>query len=166
MEKIMNAYLHRPIFWDICMVVILWVSERYINIYPFKFADKATQMNVLANLIGTCVSLAGFILAALTIIMTFKSNIKSKGMNDATDALELIFSSKHYPKIVKVFKTAIVEYCVLFIVLYFSWMSIENFDVQTLNQINVSGIAISGFIVLRSLLTLFKVADLSERQLT
>ena len=151
--------------WDMLIVIIIWIISSYVQRISFTFLDTATQMNLLSSVIGTCVSLSGFILAALTIIVTFKSNIKAKRMEEASDALELIFSSKHYPAIINVFKSAITEYCLLFLTLYFVWAGASNMNVETLNKVNISGIIVTSLVLFRSLLTLFKVIELPEKKL-
>lgn len=115
--KIFDFYFKMPVVIDIMITASIWYISKYKPIFTVKLTDKTNQLNILSNLIGTNVSLAGFILAALTIIVTFKSNLKAKGIEDSDNALELILSSKQYDKIVSVFKNALLEFVMCFIVL-------------------------------------------------
>jgi glycerol uptake facilitator-like aquaporin len=122
---------------------------------------KETLLNIISNLIGTCVSLAGFILAALTIIVTFKSNLKVKGIEHSDNALELIFSSQHYDNIVKVYRDAILEFVILSILLYFVW-AFSDFLNDSLTFATMIGIEMASFTILRSLFILFKILKLEK----
>lgn len=164
MRRIGDYYILRPISIDIVICVLIWILGANLSLIEFKLTNRDIQINIMSSIIGTNVSLAGFILAALTIIVTFKSNIKTKGMEEATDALELIFSSSHYRAIKRVFKLAIIEFVIGFVALYFVWASSENLSIQSLNLANLCSLFITSVIVLRTLAVLFKVIDLDENQ--
>ena len=164
MRRIADFYILRPILIDIIICALIWVIGTNLSLFEFKLTNKEIQISIMSSIIGTDVSLAGFILAALTIIVTFKSNIKTKGMEEATDALELIFSSSHYKAIKRVFKLAIIEFVLGFVVLYAVWASSENLSVQSLNLANVCGLFATSVISCRTLAVLFNVIDLDENQ--
>ncbi|MCZ2479253.1 hypothetical protein [Aquirufa nivalisilvae] len=161
-DNLIDKYFEFPIIIDLVTVIIFYFVYNEFSLFDFELIDKSNQINIIPNIIAADVSLAGFILAALTIIVTFKSNIQSKGMNDATNALELIFSSKHYSNIVQVFKKSLVELIICFIFLFFSWLSTDNLSIVTINKINLSGIAITVFSISRSLFVLFKIMDMEK----
>ena len=156
-NKILDFYLKFPLISDGVLVFILYILHNKVSFLNFTLTDKNNQLNILSNLIGTSVSLSGFILAALTIIVTFKSNIKAKMIEESANPLEMIFSSIHYPNIVRAFRIAISEFSVCFIVLYIFWASSDNFSIHTINLIICSGILIISMTILRSLLVLFKI---------
>jgi glycerol uptake facilitator-like aquaporin len=164
LENIINKYLAYPIVIDSGLSCGIWFTSKYLEIFTFVLTDKSNQLSILPNIISADVSLAGFILAALTIIVTFRSNIQSKGMNDATNALELIFSSKHYLKIVQVFKKSIIELVICFIFLFCTWISTDNFSIGTIYRINIIGITISTLAISRSLFILFIVLELEKHK--
>lgn len=154
LRKLVDLYLANALTFDFIMVASAWLTSKYFDAIPFVLVDKNNQINVLGNLISTDIALAGFLLAALTIIVTFKSNLKAKGIEDSENALELIFSSKHYNSIIDVFKVSIVELVICSIALYVTWTSSENFSIWTINRANVSGIIITSLTILRSLFVL------------
>lgn len=154
LRKVVDVYLAHALGMDSLMVAIAWLTSKYFDAVPFELIDKNNQINILGNLISTDIALAGFLLAALTIIVTFKSNLKAKGIEESENALELIFSSKHYNSIIDVFKESIIELVICAIALYIIWASSDNFSIWTINRVNVSGVIITSMTILRSLFVL------------
>lgn len=163
-DRTIDTYFSYPILFDLVLTTVVWVCANNFSIFDFQLIDKTNQINILPYIISADVSLAGFILAALTIIVTFKSNLKAKGIEDAENALEMIFSSKHYKSIIKVFKKSLVEFVLCFIVLFFVWASTDNLTIKTINRIVVSGILLTSFAIIRSLYVLFVVLDLDKHK--
>ena len=161
-SSVFDVYLAYPIFFDSLLSIILWLCLKYLAIVDFRLIDKSNQLNIFPYIISADVSLAGFILAALTIIVTFKSNLKSKKIEDSENALELIFSSKHYDNIVKVFKNSMIEFILCFTFIFIIWTYEENFSINTINRVNVIGILITSLAIFRSLFILFHVLNLSK----
>lgn len=162
--KILDFYFKMPVIIDIVITTVIWYISKYKPISTIKLSDKTNQLNVLSSLIGTNVSLAGFILAALTIIVTFKSNLKVKGIEDSDNALELILSSKHYEKIVAVFKNALLEFVLCFIVLYLFWTISDNLSIATIYRVGISGIVLTAMTIIRSLFILFVILKLERHK--
>ncbi|MDJ1480290.1 hypothetical protein QNI16_07325 [Cytophagaceae bacterium YF14B1] len=141
LNKLLDWYLKNPILLDIVFVVFIYfilsnirsilgawhISEALIKDMSLC-ASKESLGDIFSSLIGTCISLAGFILAALTIIVTFRSNIKAKGLHDASNALEFILSGKYYNSIVQVYTQAIIEFIIIAITLYFFWLFADIFN--------------------------------------
>lgn len=153
-RRILDFYLANALTFDFCIIILVWIISKYLCLVEFKLINFENQTSILSNIISTDISLAGFLLAALTIIVTFKSNLKAKGIEDSENALELIFSSKHYNYIIDVFKESIIELVICSIMLYLLWASADNLTIWTINRINVSGVIITGLTILRSLFVL------------
>lgn len=164
LDRVIDKYLAYPILIDIGIIATIWCFSDKLKCFEFELKDRFNQLNVISNLISSDVALAGFILAALTIIVTFKSNLQSKGMNNATAALELIFSSKHYSKIVQVFRKSLIELVLCFSFLFGFWLSSDNFSIITINRINIVGIIITILSFSRSLFILGIVLDLENHK--
>jgi hypothetical protein len=157
---LIDIYLNYAISIDFIIVCFIFITNKYFPVFPFRFIDKEQVLGYQSSLIGTAVSLAGFILAALTIIVTFKSSIKAKGYDDADDALEFFFSTDHYRSIVNVFKKSIAELVIIFLSLYFSWLTTENLSISTLNNIVISATLTMTLSVGRALLILYDILSL------
>lgn len=161
-DKIIDKYLKYPILIDFLLVLVVWSFSKNIELFNFTLIDKPNQVNLLSNIISTDVSLAGFILAALTIIISFKSNLQSKGVESPSNALDLILNTKHYNSIVKTFKKSILEFVICFITMFIIWASVDNLSIYTLNRFCVSGILVTSIALLRSLYILLSVLSLEN----
>ena len=162
-RKVMDIYLKYPILSDIFMISLLLLIWYYFPLIFFSFADKLTLLNIASSIIGTCISLAGFILAALTIIVTFRSSLKAKGVDTSDNAMELIITSGYYPKIVDVYTKAIYEFLLISFGMYFYWLSSENVvNNVTGTKIVLSGILTTATTVFRSLWVLFSILNLEK----
>lgn len=129
MTKLTDKYLIAPIFFDVLIGILLSLILYFKPVLQLSKEVIASLNDIHASLIDTSISLAGFILAALTIIVTFKANIsyKSKPLEEAATGMELLFSSKLYLKIVNVFKWAIIELVFNAILLYLFGIFSANF---------------------------------------
>jgi glycerol uptake facilitator-like aquaporin len=162
--NIIDSYFAYPILFDFALVVVIWICSKYLTFFDFKLIDRVNQIYIFPYIISADVSLAGFILASLTIIVTFKSNLKSRGIEDANNALELIFSSKHYENIVKVFKKSLIEFILCMVFIFVVWASADNFSIRTINRVNTTGIIITTLAIFRCLYILFVILDLSQHK--
>jgi hypothetical protein len=161
-KTLADFYLAKPIIIDLAIVATVLTFWHNSPLFMLPIPEKLSQINILSSLISTSVSLAGFMLAALTIIVTFKSNLHAKGVNEAENALELIFSSKHYSTIVKIFKTGIIELIISFAMLYTVWVTSDGFGVQIIHKFNAAGIFIILTTISRSLYILFEILSLEN----
>ncbi len=114
--RAIDSYLAHPLIGDaiICILGVLGLHH-YADMLPIA-TDNLN--GIQSSLASTAVSLAGFIIAALTIIVTFKANIEAKKINDSTNGMELLFNSDNYGRIVHVFQFAIIELVAAFAVMH------------------------------------------------
>lgn len=162
MKKVIDYYYKRPLLIDFLFLALVWFFSNHISLFKFVYPDQLNSLNLISSLIGTMISLAGFILAALTIIVTFKSSLIAKGMDEATNAMELLFASRHYKSIVKVFKDSITEFLCYSLSAYSIWQSYANFPEIVLGKIVMSLIILVALNVLRSLYMLFRILSLDH----
>lgn len=162
MNRLLDYYLDYPKFWD-CVVIGLVVALLHwkASLLPLAVSDLSSLQN---GLIGTAVSLAGFIIAALTIIVTFRANIAVKKMDDSANGMELLFNSRNYSKVVSVFKGAIIELVIGFVVVYLSILAEAALTVRHSILIAIAlliGITLS---TLRCLFVLYGVLGVESSQ--
>jgi len=163
--KVLDLYLQYPITWDLSVVSLLWLSKVFVSYCCYEFLNESDTLNLISNIIGTCVSLAGFILAALTIIVTFRANVKNKRIEEAENAMDLILSSHHYEEIVKVFQSAIIEFLLIVFVLYFFWLLSKTLFVgSTYTLMIVSALFCVVSTIFRSLYVMFTILKLEKKQ--
>jgi uncharacterized membrane protein YjfL (UPF0719 family) len=102
----------------------------------------------------------------LTIIVTFKDNIAHREqsnpnpkLNDLS-GLELIFSSKHYKRIIGVFSWAAVIYISIFLLFSILKLFLSKIPEKFYLDIVLVGILLISFTIFRSLLVLYNVIKL------
>lgn len=180
MKQILNIYIRRPLLWDIVITIALCYLYSFL-IKKFSFSlnfDEDIIASILSDLIGTSISLAGFVLASLTIIVTFKDNISQKiesnnnqnknNLNNpnqsSTSGIALLFSSKHYGRIVGVFTWAVFIYLGLFLVLSFLKLFLGKIPIDYFAYICIIPIVLITFTIFRSVLVLYKIIKLQLKR--
>lgn len=162
MIKLLDIYIKRPFLYDIiCVVPMFLLNELAISKnYKVFTLDKTVLGSLLNELVSSSVSIGGFIIAALTIILTLKDNLKAKGETLPISALELIFSSKHYERVVKVFYWASMIFVITFF--YFSILEIlwPNFDEKQAMYFIFIGLWATVMAVIRCLLILQAIIEI------
>lgn len=126
---IIDFYFSNPILCDFILITILGIFGLFVYPYLIQFGfpiikifSREVALNYMSYLTSATVTLIGFIIAALTILITVKSSLKARGFEDAKNAMEYLFSTDTYHHIVEIFIKSIVELFILFVVLYISWL--------------------------------------------
>jgi hypothetical protein len=162
MKKIMDFYLNNALFFDSLAITIIWFANSYLSFIDFKIADKKENLGIISDTISASISLAGFILASLTVIASMRSNITNKPPDATRNPLEMFFSDKNYSRIVQVFKDSIIELISVFVLSYLIWISQENFENYTLLKWIFSAIIIVFLSISRTLLVLFTIIKIDH----
>ena len=162
LNKTIDYYLNNSLTIDLVCVILIWIINSYFSAFKFNIGTKENNISILSDIISASISLAGFILASLTIIVAVKSNLTNKNPESAKNPLELFFSAGNYKKIIEIFQASIIELTFTFITAYIFWISYENIKLYTLFMVNISLIFVVSISVLRSLLVLFKIINIKE----
>lgn len=162
-DKIIDFYLNNALLLDGVTIIIVWILNSNFSLFSFVSNDKEKNIDILSDIIAASISLAGFILASLTIIAAIKSNISSRSLENARNPLELFFSPGNYRSIISVFKGSIAELTFTFIAAYIVWISVENFSNDLLLKVIVSFVIIVSISVIRSLIVLFKIININDQ---
>ena len=170
--NLLDVYFRRPVFCDAIFITIFWIISLYfslllkkINVPLIIAFDKPSSLSYLSNLVSTDITLAGFIVAALTILITVKSSVTAKGYRDANNAMEYLFSTKNYTYIVDVFIKSIIELFIIFIALYVGWLFSGNLNEKLIYRIlifSTFGIIISTGRVLYALFAVLRLENLPK----
>lgn len=166
MNKIRNLidnYLNYAFIIDLIMITILWTLNSNLSWVEMKYLNKEKYIDIISNVIGASVSLAGFILASLTIIVAIRSNIANKNPEHAKTPLELFFSIGTFKTIVKVFKISIVELTICFIISYIAWIISGNISIEIIHKTIISLIYLMSLSTIRSLFVLFLLIDIENK---
>jgi hypothetical protein len=172
-KNILNIYIKYPLLWDIIIaVVICFLYNFLLSKIDLNIAiNQDLITSIFSDLIGTSISLAGFVLASLTIIVTFKDNISQKNNANSSNSSEdiisknqsgiaLLFSSKHYSRIVGVFTWAVFIYLFLFLILSFLKLFIGKIDDKFYVYLCIVPIVLITLTIFRSVLVLYKIIKL------
>ncbi len=162
MRKFGDFYLNNALFLDGVLLLALWLGNSYLSFFTYRLADKNDNLEIVGDTVSASISLAGFILASLTVIASIRSNITNRPPDAARNPLEMFFSDQNYSRIVQVFKDAIIELVLVFIISYSVWVSqknIHNFDIfkWILSSIILISLSIS-----RTLLVLFTIIRIDK----
>lgn len=184
--KIIDKYFKMPILWDMVILTfagaIVWYLVKRVGLK--LNIDDSNLVSLLNQLISSSVSIAGFIIAALTIIVTFKENYNSRETNKSTcnyvddkktsentdepkSGIEILFNSHHYKTIVGVFFWSALV--LIFAFFYFSvllimWKNI-NCHLNYCLLLIYYGLGLMVFATLRCLIVLYKVIKLQMTNL-
>jgi hypothetical protein len=162
--KILDWYLRHPLKCDLLLsAVIVFALHHFAAQVPLASFERG---GILSSLAGTAVSLAGFILAALTIIATFRANVASKGVLESITKMESLLNSSAYGEIVEVFQGAIVGLIICTLVLYTGLIFGADLPPRWINLINIVALFEIIVSITRCLYILFRVItiDLKDRQ--
>jgi hypothetical protein len=157
--RVLDVYFKFPIIWDavlgVLLAAVLYLGKTRMSV------DTKDISGVQNSLAGTAISLAGFILTSLTIIVTLRANLSYKGVEGSSNGLELILNSWAYKKIVNIFKGAIQKLVIVAFVLYAAMLVNKN-DAYESVLLALSGASLLSiaFTTLRCLYILFTLVEL------
>jgi hypothetical protein len=161
-KQSVDNYLNYAFIIDFVIIGVLWILNSNFSFFEFEHNKNDVNVDIIGNIIGASISLAGFILASLTIIVAIRSNTKSKIPEQAQTPLELFFSVGTFKTIVKVFKIAIIELVICFVISYILWTISSNISNVLMFKSIVSMIFLMSVSTIRSLFVLFLLIDVSE----
>jgi uncharacterized membrane protein len=94
------------------LIDIVVASVTWFLLYRFGFglSPKENQESNILYLLSVDASLSGFVIAALTILVTVKANNQSKPVDEMRSSTDFLFSSPLYKTLIKVFLGCIAEF--------------------------------------------------------
>ena len=161
-DKFMDFYLDNVLLLDLIVAGITWFTLPFTYGLTPKLIQIENQLNITSTLISADISMTGFVIAALTIVATFKANVELKASDELKNAMELILKTKHYNRIVKVFKLAIVELIISAFTLFILWIIKDSLSTDYMVRINVAFMLVTLLAISRTILILFKTLNLSK----
>jgi hypothetical protein len=159
MNTLLNFYLKAPLRWDAFLSILATISAFLLK--SRLGIDAKDITSVQNSLASTAVSLAGFILTALTIIVTLRANLSYKGLEESSNGLELILNSWAYKKIVNIFKGAILELVLIALFLYATMLVSKQDSYEPyILSVSFGTLLLIALTVLRCLYVLFNLVEL------
>jgi hypothetical protein len=158
--RILDFYFRFPILLDIiisltiCLLHVRLVSWQQLNI---KLC-RDTMNNLLNELVSSSFSIAGFVLAGLTVLMGLKEGTRNlESEIKAKSGVEFFFNSYLYELSVKVFFRACLIFIFMFLLFTFLEIFNGNLSDKELLYTLVFGVSISSLTIFRVLYVLSRV---------
>lgn len=158
-----SSYFNYPFICDIIFIsVIIILDYNYLILSPIL--HKINLTNLPSNLITGSLTLLGFFITAITIIMSFQGSYKTKEKRDKNDGVGIFFSSKkQYGNLLKIFRSAVWIVFVIFLSLIILEAFGSNFPNKVRTYLIVSCFLLLVTAATRSLYTLHLVINTVSR---
>lgn len=157
-EKTIDAYIKRPILYDIIISLVISCGLKILNFFEFvdfDFSDDSFKSHIIdiSSEIGIAViTLAGFILTVLTIIVTFKNTINTDILKEK-NLTTIFYTSDFYLKSVLLLKNSVKILLLIFFSAFFSKL-FNRFSIELVFYFNLFVLTISLLNAYRFLLVL------------
>lgn len=167
--KLIDLYLKIPVLIDLAFVLLIIVGKSIlINKGYIKEFDPQVLKSLTSDLLSVSISLAGFVLAALTIIVTFKDSVgtqkvnkdESKSSSTTINGKNLFFQSRHYFPTVKIFYRSSLILLLIFFLLSILKLLNDKVCENISENIVISCLILIVLTVLRSLYLLLLIIKL------
>jgi len=164
--SISDIYYRRPVLYDYiislaCISVLFkLVHFKYINL-PVK--EKVFTMSSDIGAVGLTVS--GFILTLLTIIVTIKNSEDAIGeqVSNKSSSFKVFFDSPLYFRSVDILRHAVISLVIISLMIYLIKMILPNDLIEYLFYLNVTGVMIIFSTFFRSLFILKSIVKLQKK---
>lgn len=162
---IVDIYFKRPYLWDYFVAILLSIFGFFLHHKSVISKPTADQsISITTDIVNISLTMSGFILTLLTVLITFKSGSKiTKIEVDSKENLfELFFATGFYHQTVRHLKNCIKSLIIVAIVGFiFKLFPIESFK-NDIFYFNIAGLTIVIMTIFRCLLILDKVMDLQK----
>ncbi|QHS55558.1 hypothetical protein GWR56_08385 [Mucilaginibacter sp. 14171R-50] len=161
----MNQYFRRPLICDytigltLCTVCFYFYRSSYISLPKEQFTvSTASDLSTIA------LTLAGFILTLLTVLITFKSGstIKKDTNIDEETVFEIFFATDLYFETVKHLKNCVKSLTVISVIGYSLKLFLNEGSQKFIYFFNILGLVIIALTLWRSLLILTRIINLQK----
>ena len=160
-----DKYFKRPIFWDFLIAFsISFIIRLLLKRITFHVPKDDIILSTVSDLSTVSLTLSGFILTLLTVLISFKSSAKAKNdINIDTDTLyEIFFSTGLYFETVKHLKNAIISLTSIAVTGYTLKLTLITSHYFSLFVYNLFSLIIISFTLCRCLLILSKIIKIQK----
>ncbi len=163
--KMLNQYFKRPIFWDYTIATILsgFVYLLYIK-KTISLPKTDYILQTTSDLTTIALTLAGFVLTILTVLITFKSGVQitKKTYNENDRLFDLFFVSDLYFESIKHLKNGVKSLIFISMLGYTLKLLLSDWFKMYLYFFNIIGLFIIVATLYKSLLILSKIINLQK----
>lgn len=162
-----DSYFKRPLVWDFSIgisfsVITIFLFEKGILSLP----KEEYILSIASDLSMIALTLSGFILTLLTVLITFKSGSKvTKDANCENESLfELFFATDLYFQTVKHFKNCVKSLIFIAVFGYSLKLGLNSKSYSYIYFYNILSLVIIVFTLWRSLLILSKIIKMQKTE--
>lgn len=161
----LDQYFKKPIFWDYAIAsIVTCVAFILCNYHLFLIPKEEYLISIASDLSTISLTLAGFILTLMTVLISFKASNETKKNNDAADLnlFEMFFNSKLYFQTVQFLKNGIKSLIFISVLGYVIKLLFNQGKYHLLYFYNYFGLVIIVLTLWRSLIILTKIIKIQE----
>jgi len=164
---ILDKYFKSPLFWDYFLsIILIFICYELINKHIILLPKTDEIISITTDITNISLTISGFILTLLTVLITFKTsnNVKKIELDSDKPLFELFFASGLYFETTKHLKNCI-KSLILVSVLGFSFkIFLSNSSKVYLYYFNILGLLIIALTLYRCLLILTKIVELQKNE--
>lgn len=159
-----DKYFKRPVFWDYILASLLSSIAFYlICICVITLPKEEFIYSVTSDISTMALTMAGFILSLLTVLISFKSTIKKTYKPSDNDTVfDIFFSTALYFETIRHLKNAIISLTLVAIVGYIFKLCFASNNSSLLFIFNCFGIVVVFLTVWRCVLILSKIIKIQQ----
>ena len=160
-----DKYFIRPVFWDYFLgISITGIIFLLVRKTCFQIPKDETLISIVSDLSTVALTLSGFILTLLTVLISFKSTAKSKkDINFQSDTLyEIFYSTDLYFETVRHLKNAIISLTFTALIGYSLKLALDSKYYILLFAFNLFSLIVIFFTLWRCLLILSKIIKIQK----
>lgn len=164
MTKLLDYYFRNTLLYDILIGVVVCIIYSLYTLYSkeeiLALPTDEDIKDIASETITIILTITGFVLTFLTIIITFKENVKKEQRFDCNspDIQNIFYNSKLYPETVKHIKNTVKSLILSCVVIYMTRLfRYHNYELIYFSTLY--GISILIVSIVKSLFIINKVID-------
>lgn len=165
LSSVLDWYFKRPVLIDyifsiIICLLLFWLEKNK----GLKFPEETKVMGLSSDIGTIGLTVSGFILTLLTILITLKNGEDSsnKPITENSTPFQVFFASPLYFESTKILKGAVYSLVLISIANYFTKILISKHHIDILFFVNITGLIIISTTFLRSLLILSSIIKMQK----
>jgi len=159
-----DKYFDRPVLYDYCAAaitcgIVFFFFKNYIS-----FPANNISISMSSEISTIALTLAGFVLTLLTVLITFRTGAKIPNKHNQEDLplFDLFFATPLYFKTIDLLKNAIKSLLFIAVLGFVLKLILRDNNIHYLFFANVSGVVVILTTFSRCLLILTKIVDLQK----
>ena len=160
-----DRYFRSPVFWDYTLAGLVTVGIWGLFLkHSIRLPKEQYIWSMASDLTTIALTLSGFILTLLTVLITFKSGSKvnKSSIAEQDSIFELFFATDLYFQTVKHLKNCIKSLITIAVIGFSLKLFLDECNHKYIYFFNVLGLIIIVLTIIRSLLILTKIINLQK----